>query len=135
HATFLELWRSTEKRERSGLAVLVGGLGSGKALALDTELPTPDGWTMMERIQVGDRLLGSNGLPVPVVAATDVMIDRPCYRVQFSDGTSVVADAEHQWLTWTHRERVSDLRASKRDAIRGFDWRDQRDKRVLPCVR
>jgi replicative DNA helicase len=30
------------------------------------------------------------------VAATDVMIGRPCYEVEFSDGTVIVADdAEH----------------------------------------
>jgi replicative DNA helicase len=28
-----------------------------------------------------------------------VMEARPCYRVTFSDGTTIVADAEHQWLT------------------------------------
>jgi replicative DNA helicase len=42
-----------------------------------------------------------------VVAATDVMQDRPCYRVTFSDGTTVVADAEHQWLTQTRAARRS----------------------------
>ena len=27
------------------------------------------------------------------------MHDRPCYEVEFSDGTVIVADAEHQWRT------------------------------------
>jgi replicative DNA helicase len=34
-----------------------------------------------------------------VVAATDVMLGRPCYEVAFSDGTVIVADAAHQWPT------------------------------------
>jgi replicative DNA helicase len=29
------------------------------------------------------------------------MHDRPCFEVEFSDGTVIVADAEHQWLTET----------------------------------
>ena len=58
----------------------------GKALALDTPLPTPDGWTTMGEVAVGDRLLGADGRPTRVVAATEVMVGRPCYEVEFSDG-------------------------------------------------
>jgi replicative DNA helicase len=33
-----------------------------------------------------------------VTRATDVMTGRPCFEVEFSDGSMIVADAEHQWL-------------------------------------
>lgn len=79
--------------------------GVGKALALDTPLPTPSGWTTMGEVRVGDYLLDRSGHPTRVIAATDVMTDRPCYRVTFSDGQSLVADAQHQWVTLTRRER------------------------------
>ncbi|MBX6391519.1 MAG: replicative DNA helicase [Frankia sp.] len=69
----------------------------GKALALDTPLPTPTGWTTMGDVAVGDLLLGTDGEPTRVVAATEVLLDRPCYEVEFSDGTVLVADARHQW--------------------------------------
>ncbi|WP_414943534.1 replicative DNA helicase [Amycolatopsis sp. cmx-11-32] len=81
--------------------------GVGKALALDTPLATPDGWTTMGEVQPGDRLIGANGRPTTVVAATEVMDDRPCYEVEFSDGTVILADAEHQWLTETRASRRS----------------------------
>ncbi|MFC7403889.1 replicative DNA helicase [Georgenia alba] len=71
----------------------------GKALALDTPLPTPSGWTTMGEVQVGDELISADGTPTKVVAATEVMTERPCYELTFDDGTTVVADAEHQWLT------------------------------------
>src|SRR5260370_23852596 len=71
----------------------------GKALALDTPLPTPTGWTTMGEVAVGERLLGAAGRPVTVVAATEVMHGRPCYEVEFSDGEIIVADGQHQWLT------------------------------------
>jgi replicative DNA helicase len=80
----------------------------GKALALDTPLPTPAGWTTMGDISVGDQLLGAAGRPVTVVAATEVMHGRPCYEVEFSDGEIIVADGQHQWLTWTRRARRYD---------------------------
>jgi replicative DNA helicase len=77
----------------------------GKALALDTPLPTPTGWTTMGDVQVGDLLLGADGKPTRVVAATEAMRDRPCYEVEFSDGSVIVADALHQWFTETRASR------------------------------
>ncbi|WP_413644260.1 FtsK/SpoIIIE domain-containing protein [Micromonospora sp. RTP1Z1] len=34
------------------------------------------------------------------------MYDRPCYEVEFSDGTVIVADAQHQWQTTTRAGRT-----------------------------
>jgi replicative DNA helicase len=77
----------------------------GKALALDTLLPTPAGRTTMGEVAVGDLLLDAHGRPTRVVAATEVMTERPCYEVHFSDGAVIVADAEHQWLTTPFADR------------------------------
>ncbi|MEX5720392.1 replicative DNA helicase [Geodermatophilus maliterrae] len=81
------------------MVVIAARPGVGKALALDTPIATPGGWTTMGEVRVGDRVLGADGRPTTVVAATDVMTDRPCYEVHFSDGSVIVADAQHQWLT------------------------------------
>ena len=81
--------------------LIAGATGAGKALALDTPIPTPDGWTTMGDVQVGSRVFDETGKPCTVLAATDVMHGRPCYEVEFSDGTVIVADAEHQWRTST----------------------------------
>lgn len=81
--------------------------GVGKALALDTRLPTPTGWTTLGEVRVGDELLDAEGFPTRVVAATDVMSGRPCYEVEFSDGSVLVADEQHQWLTETRSSRRS----------------------------
>jgi len=85
-------------------AVLEGGLfamamprGSGKALALTTPLPTPEGWTTMGEVQVGDVLFDERGRQCRVTFTTAVMYGRPCYRVCFSDGEEIVCDAEHLW--------------------------------------
>lgn len=68
-----------------------------EALALDTPLPTPTGWTTMGAVRVGDDLVASTGKPCRVVGKSDVHEGRPCYRVTFTDGTSVVADEGHLW--------------------------------------
>jgi len=87
------------------MVVIAARPAIGKALALDTPLPTPAGWTTMGEIAVGEQLLGADGRPVTVVAATEVMHGRPCYEVEFSDGEVIVADAQHLWVTWDRRTR------------------------------
>jgi replicative DNA helicase len=89
------------------LIIVAGRPGLGKALALDTPLPTPDGWTTMGEVRVGDQLLDAAGRPTAVIALSDVMLDRPCYEVEFSDGSVIVADGSHRWLTHTRRDRRS----------------------------
>ena len=91
---------------RPGALYVVGARpGQGKALSLDTPLPTPTGWTTMGGLQVGDEVLGLDGLPTTVTYATPVMLDHTCYRVTFSDGESIVADADHRWFTETRASR------------------------------
>lgn len=87
------------------LIVVAGRPGLGKALALDTALPTPDGWTTMGEVAVGDQLIAANGRPTTVLAVSHVMHARRCYEVEFSDGSVVVADGAHMWLTHTRRAR------------------------------
>ncbi|HUR13956.1 MAG TPA: replicative DNA helicase [Mycobacteriales bacterium] len=102
---FHDLDQLTNGLHPGQMIVIAGRPGLGKALALDTPLPTPTGWTTMGQVRVGDQLLGADGKPTTVVAATDVMVGRPCYEVRFSDGTTIVADAQHQWVTSTRAER------------------------------
>ena len=79
----------------------------GKALALETPLPTPTGWTTMGEVRPGDWLLGADGRPVRVTFATEVMHDHDCYEVEFDDGSVIVADADHMWLTEDRRSVTS----------------------------
>jgi replicative DNA helicase len=96
---FTELDEVTNGLHPGQMIIVAARPGVGKALALDTPLPTPDGWTTMGAVAVGDQLLGADGNPTTVVAATEIMLGRPCYEVEFSDGTAIVADADHEWPT------------------------------------
>jgi deoxycytidine triphosphate deaminase len=71
----------------------------GKALALDTPVPTPGGWRTMGELEPGDFVFDEAGAPTQVLVATAPMLGRPCRGVTFSDGTYIVADADHQWVT------------------------------------
>ena len=105
---FTDLDDVTNGLHAGQMIIVAARPGIGKALALDTPLATPTGWTTMGEVAVGDHLLDASGRPTRVVAATDVMGGRPCYEVTFSDGTVIVADAEHQWLTETRASRRSE---------------------------
>jgi replicative DNA helicase len=102
---FADLDQLTNGLHPGQMVIVAARPALGKALALDTPLPTPTGWTTMGEVAVGDTVIGADGAPTRVVAATEVMRGRPCFAVRFSDGTSVVTDAEHQWLTepWSSR--------------------------------
>ena len=89
--------------------LLAGEPGVGKALSLDTFLATPNGWITMGDAKVGDVLIDSQGNPTNVIAVTEVMNERPCYKLTFSDGTTVIADANHEWYTNTRLERLRGL--------------------------
>ena len=85
----------------------------GKALALDTPIPTPGGWATMATLRVGDEVFDEQGQPCRVMYTSPVFHGHRCYRVQFDDGTAVVADAGHRWLAYdypawcSHRERAA----------------------------
>jgi replicative DNA helicase len=125
---FPDLDRLTSGLQPANLVIVAARPAVGKALALDTPLPTPTGWTTMGEVAVGDQLLGADGRATTVVAATEVLHGRPCHEVEFSDGTVVVADAQHQWLTETRAARKSAWAAP-----RGHNR--IRTQRTLPSVR
>ncbi len=77
---FTELDELTNGLHPGQMIVVAARPGMGKALSLDTLLPTPDGWTTMGEVAVGDYLVGADGLPTRVVAATEVMLGRPAMR-------------------------------------------------------
>jgi replicative DNA helicase len=114
---FQQLDEYTNGLHAGQMVTVAGRPGSGKALALDTVLPTPTGWTTMGEVAVGDLLLGADGRPTRVVAATAVMHERPCYEVEFSDGTVITADADHQWRTSTRTSRRAPTNYSVRRAF------------------
>ncbi|MGY1988944.1 replicative DNA helicase [Mycolicibacterium fortuitum] len=107
---FTEFDEITNGLHPGQMIIIAARPGVGKALALDTPLPTPNGWTTMGDVAVGDHLIGADGEPTRVVAATEVMLGRPCFEVEFSDGAVIVADAQHQWPTGNGIRTTTQLR-------------------------
>lgn len=76
-------------------------------LSVETLIPTVGGWLRMGDVGVGDMVYGSDGKPVEVVGVSGIHHGRRCYRVRFTDGASVVTDANHAWsvIDWKNRPR------------------------------
>lgn len=74
---------------------------SGKALALDTEIPLANGdWTSMGDLKVGDIIIGSKGQPTKVTFKSEIHF-KPTYRLKFAEADTVaVACEDHLWYVW-----------------------------------
>ena len=98
-------------------AVIVCPPDTYKSLDLETQIPTPTGWRRFGDLQVGDEVFDEHGKPTSIVGVSPTWGDRSCYNVRFGDGTSIVADAEHLWLTRTRKDlddRLADEKTERR---------------------
>ena len=69
----------------------------GKQLALNTPIPTPDGWKQMGALKPGDHVFDENGTPCRVLALSEIDDTEQCYRIIFRDGSYVDAGERHLW--------------------------------------
>ena len=86
--------------------LLVVGRKNGKALSIDTKIPTPYGWRTMADLEVGDVVFAIDGTPSKIIRTSPVRYNHKCYKVTFEDGAEIVADAEHLWTVTTKKRRV-----------------------------
>lgn len=98
------------------MIIIAARPGIGKALALDTPLPTPHGWTTMGEVNAGQELIGPDGKPTRILAATDTMYERPSYAIEFDASCTIIADGSHQWPTLNGLRTTTQLRPGA-DAI------------------
>jgi hypothetical protein len=114
-------WRKTEFNIWSGYS------NEGKALHIETVIPTTEGPAFMRDLKVGDRVFDEKGVPCNIIAVTEVMYGRPCYKITFSDNTWIIADANHQWVVDDMQSRASKFRQTRRGPLKK-KGKDQRDK-------
>lgn len=92
---------------RDASILVSGGTGSGKALTLDTPIPTPNGWSTMGDISVGDKIFDHRGNTGNVLRKFPQPA-RQVYAVTFNNGEVVHCDAEHNWFV-TSRSNKFDI--------------------------
>lgn len=77
--------------------------GLGKGHPLTTRVLTPDGYTPIGDLAVGDYVIGSNGKPVEVARIFDRGV-LPVYKIETNDGGSTIVDGDHLWEVYDEDE-------------------------------
>ena len=100
-----------------------------KGLPRNTEIPTPNGWTTMGDLKVGDEVFDKDGKITKVIGKSHSTF-KPCYKITFDDKTTVVCDKDHLW-TLHNGSVVNILNLKKRDKISVAKPIETEDK-ILP---
>ena len=97
------------------------GRKNGKALSVNTKIPTPNGYTTMGDLKVGDEVFDKDGNITMVTFATPIMYNHKCYEVTFSDGEKIIADEEHNWLVDRWHKNNFHVETTKEIIDKGYD--------------
>jgi superfamily II DNA or RNA helicase len=85
------LFLATAKR-----AILGNEQGVGKAQPINANVRTPDGWTAIGCLRVGDSIYGKDGTLASVTGIFPQGV-RTVYRITCDDGGTTLADEDHLW--------------------------------------
>ncbi|MEA2784959.1 MAG: hypothetical protein QOF71_1063, partial [Candidatus Eremiobacteraeota bacterium] len=76
--------------------ILADDMGVGKSVATHMRVTTPSGIRRFGDLQVGDEVMGRDGLPHKVIGVYPQGM-LPAYRITFSDGASTLCSDDHLW--------------------------------------
>lgn len=79
-----------------------GGTSVGKAIPNYTKIPTPNGWTTVGEIKVGDYLFDRHGKPTKVLAVYPQKEKKQVYKVYFKSGRIAECCNEHLWSYYSN---------------------------------
>ena len=97
HRKLIEHLEALERGDITNLMVWMPP-GSAKALALNTPIPTPDGWKSMAELRIGDQVFAEDGRPCNVTWVSPIWLNRHVYAVTTDCGDEIIADHDHEWL-------------------------------------
>ena len=105
--------------------LLVASRGFGKALDLETNIPTPTGDRKLRDIHTGDYVFGDDGFPTKVINESPIYVNHNCYKVTFADGQEIIADKDHLWqLDYCGRSKVVTTEEISKNYKK---WRERKD--------
>jgi phosphate starvation-inducible protein PhoH and related proteins len=90
--------------DRGTIEVAPLGYMRGRAQPYDRRVLTPWGFRPIGGLQVGDLVIGSDGLPTPVLGVYP-QGRKELFRVQAQDGASTLCCGEHLWTVTTRKDR------------------------------
>ncbi|HEX2155789.1 MAG TPA: PhoH family protein [Actinomycetes bacterium] len=90
--------------ERGTIEVAPLAYMRGRAQPYDRQVLTPDGFRPIGSLEVGDLVIGYDGLPTPVLGVYP-QGRKEVFRVRAQDGASTLCCAEHLWAVTTAADR------------------------------
>lgn len=101
-----ELGKIIKQEARVGQAVgtfnlFIGITQSGKAQPITTPIPTPDGWTTIGELKIGDKVFTHNG-KVTTIDGVFPQGLKDIYKITFSDGRTAMCCEDHLWRVAVH---------------------------------
>jgi hypothetical protein len=105
--------------------MFVASRGFGKMLRPDEQLRTPNGWTTMKNIKVGDKIYGGDGKLTTVINKTDLQNNLDMYKITLRDGRTIECCGDHQWKVYSQKNKkwnvlkTKEMLDFKRDRIGG----------------
>lgn len=112
-------------------AILSVARKNGKCLCDQTLIPTPRGFVKINKLHIGDQVFDERGQPCSVTYISPTYVGKRCWRLRFADGSEIIADDDHQWLTrhcyrpWKIIEDVPGAKSAfnRQRTRRGGRWR------------
>ena len=97
---------------RKGLIALAATTSGGKAQPLYSKIKTPNGWTTMGEIKIGDIVSAPDGTSTKITHLFPQGL-KDVYKITFEDGRSTECCKEHLWrvynFDWSPREKTLSL--------------------------
>lgn len=88
---------------------------TGQALSADTLILTLKGWKTLKEVDKNDSVYTPNGTSTPVIGITGPWKTRPCYEILISNGSIIVADANHEWVILKTLDDNSSIRMTTKE--------------------
>lgn len=70
-----------------------------KGLPIDTPIPTPNGWSTMGDVKVGDIVFDRFGKKTKIIGKSKQKT-KDCYKITFDDTSIAICDDEHYWTLY-----------------------------------
>ncbi|MEK6860383.1 MAG: LAGLIDADG family homing endonuclease [Nanoarchaeota archaeon] len=104
---------------------------SGKLFCIETPLLTPEKWTLLKDLKIGDYIYSPSGLPVKVLWKSDIQDIQKCYRVTTTDGKELLVGEEHLWTVFDTRLRKEITLSTQEILDRGLSRYKTETRKVI----
>lgn len=115
--------------------VLMKSAQIGGPLALDTPIPTLDGWKQMSELTLQDVVFDEHGEPTQIIGISETFTNRDCYEITFSDNSTIICDDRHKWTVLdTHNYHKKQVKTLTTTQLKSSYKKGRRNHYAIPVT-